>query len=170
MPNEAFFEEFKAMLCDLQKNLDEQKLKFERCEDTVGKINYKELGYAHCKTFERNKKWIDHDEQLQFSPRLCVSISDLMDPDYKTPDEIIAEDRPRQWHDFFDEEECQEFIKLFGGSFFILHPNGMPAYETVEDPVTGKSACFLIEIDNLENIVKQSLRDKVNHILELKPV
>ena len=59
---------------------------------------------------------------------------------------------------------------IFGCSFFILHPNGMPAYETVEDPVTRKSACFLIEIDNLENIVKQSLRDKVNHILELKPV
>ena len=46
----------------------------------------------------------------------------------------------------------------------------MQDYETVEDPVTGKSACFLIEIDNLENIIKQSLRDKVNHILELKPV
>ena len=91
-----------------------------------------------------------------------------MDSDYKTPDEIITEDR--QWHDFFDGEECQKFIKLFGGSFFILHPNGMPAYETDEDSLTGKSACYLIEIDNLENIVKQSLKDKVNHILELKPV
>ena len=168
MPNEAFFEEFKAMLCDLQKNLDEQKLKFERCEDTVGKINYKELGYAHCKTFERNKKWIDHDEQLQFAPRLCVGLSDLMEPD-KTSDEIITEDRPRQWYDFFDEEECKEFIKLFGGTLFILHPNGIPAYETEEDSVTGKTDCYLIEIDNLENIVKQSLKDKVNHILELKP-
>lgn len=55
------------MLCDLQKNLDEQKLKFKRCENTVGKINYKELGYNNCKSFEKNRKWIDHDEQLQFS-------------------------------------------------------------------------------------------------------
>ena len=170
MPKDEFFSKVIAMLCDLQKNLDEQKLKFKRCENTVGKINYKELGYNNCKSFEKNRKWLDHDEQLQFSPRLCVGLSDLMDPDYKTLNEIIAEDRPRQWHDFFDEEECQKFIKLFGGSFFILHPNGMPAYETDEDSLTGKSACYLIEIDNLENIVKQSLKDKVNHILELKPV
>ena len=161
MPKDDFFSKFNAMLCDLQKNLDEQKLKFKRCENTVGKINYKELGYDNCKSFEKNRKWIDHDEQIQFSPRLCVGLSDLMDSDYKTPDEIITEDRPRQWHDFFDEEECQKFIKLFGGSFFILHPNGMPAYETDEDSFTGKSACYLIEIDNLENIVKQSLNEDV---------
>lgn len=57
--------------------------------------------------------------------------------------------------------------KLF--SVPIMHPDGRAAYETDEDPVTGKSVCYLIEIDNLENIVKQSLKDKVNHILKLKP-
>lgn len=86
---EEFFETFKAMLCDLQKNLDKQKLKFKRCENTVGTINYSDLGYNNCKPFKTNNKWIDHDEEIQFSKNLCVGLNILMDPDYKDPFETV---------------------------------------------------------------------------------
>lgn len=78
--------------------------------------------------------------------------------------------RKRQWTDFFDETEAIEFTKRFGGTLFIMYSDGRPAYETDADKNTGKTKCFLIEIEDLEDIIKISLKDNVNHILELKDV
>lgn len=81
MPKDKFFKAFNEMLCELQKNLDEFKKHFNRCKETIGKIDYSQLNYDTCKQYPQNINYIDHDNELINSEHKPINMSPVMRKD-----------------------------------------------------------------------------------------
>ena len=91
MSKSEFFEKFNAMFEELQNNLDNFKLKFNRCTETIGSISYKKLNYNSCTYSKKNNKYIDHASLFENDEHKSIELSLLMDPNYKSIEQQIEE-------------------------------------------------------------------------------
>jgi len=83
MPKDKFFKVFNKMLCELQKNLDAFKKKYNLCTETIGTIDYSKLNYEICCSYPKNIKYINHDNEFVNNEHKSIHFSLLMDPNYK---------------------------------------------------------------------------------------
>ena len=86
-----FFEKFNEMFEELQKALDNFKQKFNRCINTIGKISYKQLNYDTCSKSIKNINWIEHASLFENDEHKSISLSLLMDSNYKSIKQEIEE-------------------------------------------------------------------------------
>lgn len=91
MPKSEFFKNFNEMFEELQKILDNFKQKFNRCTETIGNITYKKLNYDNCTKSIKNKNWIEHASLFENDEHKSISLSLLMDPNYKSIEQEIEE-------------------------------------------------------------------------------